>query len=127
MVKHPCPCTETCALQQVVAWIGGKWKLPILCSLAANGPSRYHELLHATQGISNTMLSQSLKELERDRLIVRREYTEIPIRVEYELSEKARRLQPILSSLRLSENPKIDVRSGIYGDQIALSQRGGCP
>ena len=37
--------------------IGGKWKLPVLCSLSANGASRYNELLHNVQGISNTMLS----------------------------------------------------------------------
>ena len=51
------------------------------------------------QGISNTMLSQTLKELERDGLVFRREYMEVPIRVEYELTEKAARLRPILEML----------------------------
>ena len=45
------------------------------------------------------MLSQTLRELERDHLILRREYLEVPVRVEYELSEKARKLQPILADL----------------------------
>ena len=78
--------------------IGGKWKLPILCSLTANGTSRYNELLHNVQGISNTMLSQTLKELERDGLVLRNEYLEVPIRVEYGLTDKARKLQPILTA-----------------------------
>ena len=45
------------------------------------------------------MLSQTLKELERDGLVFRREYMEVPIRVEYELTEKAARLRPILEML----------------------------
>ena len=100
MSQHQnCPCTPQCALQSALVSIGGKWKLPVLCSLTANGASRYNELLRNVKGISNTMLSQTLKELERDRLIVRREYLEVPVRVEYELSEKSKKLQPILLEL----------------------------
>ena len=64
-----------------------------------SGASRYNELLRNVRGISNTMLSQTLKELERDRLVLRREYLEVPVRVEYELSERAKKLQPILVDL----------------------------
>ena len=96
---HNCPCSPVCALQGVLNIIGGKWKLPILCSLLANGSSRYNELLKNTRGISNTMLSKTLKELEDDGLIERSEYLEVPIRVEYDLTVKARRLQPILTDL----------------------------
>lgn len=98
---HHCPCTDQCVLQSALECIGGKWKLPILCSLNINGNSRYNSLLHNVQGISNTMLSQSLRELEKDGLVVRREYLEVPVRVEYELSERARKLQPILQKLIL--------------------------
>ena len=97
--QHNCPCAPQCALQSALESIGGKWKLPVLCSLTANGSSRYNELLRNVQGISNTMLSQTLKELERDQLVIRREYLEVPVRVEYELSERARKLQPILVEL----------------------------
>ena len=97
--QHNCPCTAQCALQSALESIGGKWKLPILCSLTANGASRYNELLHNVRGISNTMLSQTLKELERDQLVLRKEYLEVPVRVEYELSEQAKKLQPILIQL----------------------------
>ena len=98
-LAHNCPCAEACALQGALGSIGGKWKLPILCSLAANGESRYNELLKNIQAISNTMLSKTLKELEDDGLVVRSEYLEVPIRVEYGLTDKARRLQPILADL----------------------------
>ena len=97
--KHDCPCAESCFLQRAMDSIGGKWKLPILCSLTANGPSRYNDLLRNVHGISNTMLSKTLKELEDDGLIERSEYLEVPIRVEYDLTVKARRLQPILTDL----------------------------
>lgn len=97
--NHACPCWEECFLQKAMHSIGGKWKMPILCSLIANGESRYNDLLRNIKGISNTMLSKSLKELESDGLLLRREYMEVPIRVEYELTDKARRLQPILMQL----------------------------
>ena len=97
--KHICPCSEQCMLQRALDTIGGKWKLPILCSLNANGSIRYNDLLRNVKGISNTMLSKSLKELEESGLIRRLEYMEVPIRVEYELTERAAALQPILLQL----------------------------
>ena len=93
------PCAETCAVQGVINMIGGKWKLPILCSLLNNGASRYNELLRNIRGLSNTMLSKTLRELEDDGLVSRAEYLEVPVRVEYRLTEKALRLQPILMDL----------------------------
>ena len=96
---HSCPCSPECILQGALNTIGGKWKLPILCSLLANGASRYNELLKNTRGISNTMLSKTLRELEDDGLVERSEYLEVPVRVEYELTDKARKLQPILTDL----------------------------
>ena len=97
--KHDCPCSDSCFLQRAMDSIGGKWKLPILCSLTANGPSRYNDLLRNVHGISNTMLSKTLKELEESGLVRRAEYLEVPVRVEYEITERARNLQPILLQL----------------------------
>ena len=100
MSQHKnCPCKEECALQAALESIGGKWKMRILCSLSANGASRYNELLHNVKGISNTMLSQTLREMEQDQLIIRKEYLEVPVRVEYDLTDRARKLQPILLDL----------------------------
>ena len=97
--NHLCPCAEECSLQAALASIGGKWKLPILCSLTVNGASRYNDLLRNVRGVSNTMLSKTLHEMENDGLVRRTEYLEVPVRVEYELTEKARKLQPILRQL----------------------------
>ena len=96
---HNCPCSPVCVLQKALNTIGGKWKLPILCSLLANGTSRYNQLLKNIRGISNTMLSKTLKELEDDGLVERSEYLEVPVRVEYDLTDKARQLRPILTDL----------------------------
>ncbi len=97
--KHSCPCADSCYLQRAMESIGGKWKLPVLCSLTANGASRYNDLLRSVHGISNTMLSKTLKELEECGMIEREEYLEVPVRVEYTITEKARKLQPILMQL----------------------------
>ena len=96
---HLCPCSTVCALQHAMESIGGKWKLPILCSLTANGSSRFNDLMRNVQGISNTMLAKSLKELLDAGLVKRSEFLEVPVRVEYDLTEKAKRLQPILLQL----------------------------
>ena len=98
-VIHNCPCTAACPLQHAMEMIGGKWKLPILCSLAMDGSTRYNDLKRKLGGISNTMLAKSLKELEEDGLVTRTEYMEVPIRVEYMVTDKAKALSPILVQL----------------------------
>lgn len=98
-VNHTCPCTKNCPLQRVSDALGGKWKLSILCSLSASGATRYNDLKRKIKGISNTMLAKSLKELEYNGLIKRTEYIEVPIRVEYEITDLTQDLLPILSQL----------------------------
>ncbi len=97
--KHVCPCTVKCPLQNVMNAIGGKWKMSVLCSLSNDGPTRYNDLKRKMKGVSNTMLSKSLKELEEDGLIRRKEYLEVPVRVEYETTGKVQSLFPILTEL----------------------------
>ncbi len=94
-----CPCKEICPLQSVMDALGGKWKISILCSLSQDGPIRYNDIKRRMKGISNTMLSKSLKELEEDGLVKRTEYMEIPVRVEYKTTEKAKSLLPILKEM----------------------------
>lgn len=71
----------------------------ILCSLYVDGTQRYHDLARKTKGITNAMLSSSLKGLEESGLVVRRQYEEIPPRVEYSLTEQGRQVWPILHRL----------------------------
>ena len=84
MEHDNCPCMDTCPLNRAMALIGGKWKMQILCSLYNNGPTRYNQLKKTLDGVSNTVLANALRELEEDGLVTRREYLEVPVRVEYE-------------------------------------------
>ena len=94
-----CPCMDTCPLNRAMALIGGKWKMQILCSLYNNGPTRYNQLKKTLDGVSNTVLANALRELEEDRLITRTEYLEVPVRVEYAITDPCRKLIPILDEL----------------------------
>ncbi|WP_035769897.1 winged helix-turn-helix transcriptional regulator [Butyrivibrio sp. NC2002] len=89
-----------CGLKKVIDIIGGKWKIMILCVIDNNEVARYGELSRSVHGITNTMLANSLKELEADGLVERKQYDEMPVRVEYNLTDKARTLIPILLSLK---------------------------
>ena len=79
--------------------VGGKWKMQIICSLNSSGPTRYNHLKNKMDGISNTVLAKALKELEESGLIVRKEYMEVPVRVEYETTKICDELIPILDAL----------------------------
>lgn len=73
--------------------------MQIICTLNNGGPTRYNRLKARLDGISNTVLAKSLKELEEAGLVLRKEYLEIPVRVEYETTEACDRLIPVLDSL----------------------------
>ncbi|HIR48399.1 MAG TPA: helix-turn-helix transcriptional regulator [Candidatus Faecimonas gallistercoris] len=79
--------------------ISGKYKLPIMYSLAFYGPFRYNELKRFLDPISFKTLTNNLKELEKSGLIIRKEYSEIPPKVEYFLSKKGKSLMPVLDQL----------------------------
>jgi DNA-binding HxlR family transcriptional regulator len=89
-----------CALRRVLDAVGGKWKILLICALDQSDELRYGELRRMVYGITNTMLASSLKELEADGLVVRRQYDEMPVRVEYSLTPTARTLVPVLMELR---------------------------
>ncbi|MCR5603288.1 MAG: helix-turn-helix transcriptional regulator [Lachnospiraceae bacterium] len=91
---------EGCGLKKVINIVGGKWKIMILCVIDRDEVVRYGELRRAIYGITNTMLAQSLREMENDGLVIRKQYDEMPVRVEYSLSKKAESLIPILLGLK---------------------------
>ena len=99
MSHYDCPCMEKCPLQHAMLLIGGKWKMQILCAVCNAGSIRYNALRGKLDGVSNTVLSSALKELERDGLIQRQELLEVPVRVEYRPTERCRTLLPILEAL----------------------------
>jgi DNA-binding HxlR family transcriptional regulator len=75
-----------CPVETAVGVIGGKWKVLILWHLQEQGTLRFAELQRALDGVTHKVLSQQLRELERDGMITRRVYAEVPPRVEYSLS-----------------------------------------
>lgn len=81
-----------------VSLIDGKWKMNILFWLWKKEILRYGELKKVLVGVTHKMLSNQLKELEKDGVIIRKEYPQIPPKVEYSLSEKGKTMMPILSS-----------------------------
>lgn len=85
---------------RVIRMIKGRWKLPILFRLYADPSMRTLQLKRDLPGISQKMLTQHLRELADDRLIERVDFGEKPLRVEYQLSEMARQLLPVLIATR---------------------------
>lgn len=89
---------QICPVVYTMSVIGKKWRIPILWHLADEGTLRYNEIKRGVVGITNIMLTQSLRELEEYGLVERIQYSEIPPRVEYQLSERGKTLIPILNS-----------------------------
>ena len=91
---------ETCAgFDEVVRMIGGKWKLMILRKLVYGGTIRFNELRRSIPGISQTMLTKQLKELEADGLVKREAFPEIPPRVEYTPTKRTKELKEFFQAM----------------------------
>ena len=118
MSHYDCPCMEKCPLHYAMSLIGGKWKVQILCSVTNAGTIRYNALRGKLAGISNTVLASALRELERDGLILRREYLEVPVRVEYAPTEDCRRLLPILEQLVQSGKKLVIIAEDVEGEAL---------
>ena len=90
-----------CPILYAMDLIGQKWKLPILWYLADadNQTLRYRELERKVIGITATMLTKCLKELEKDKFVKRKQYNTIPPTVEYSLTERGKTLIPALESV----------------------------
>ena len=87
-----------CPVATTVQLIGNKWKLLIIRNLLVR-PWRFNELHKNLEGISQKVLTDSLRALEADGIIIRKAYAEIPPRVEYSLSELGESMRPILDSM----------------------------
>lgn len=87
-----------CPVATTVALIGSKWKLLIIRNLLQR-PWRFNELRKDLDGISQKVLTDSLRSMEEDGLITRTVYPEVPPRVEYALSDLGKSLKPILDSM----------------------------
>lgn len=88
-----------CPLEFTLNIIGGKWKPLILWRLVNNKVMRYGEIKRSINKVTHKVLSNQLKDLENDGIISRREYPEIPPKVEYSLTEKGITLIPLLQDM----------------------------
>ena len=92
------PC---CALyHHAVELIGRRWTGAILLMLVEGGSLRFSEIRTLVPDVSDRLLSERLKELETEGIVARRVYDETPVRVEYELTDKGKALQPALKALK---------------------------
>ena len=87
-----------CPIATTVSLIGSKWKLLILRNLMAR-PWRFNELQKSLDGISQKVLTDSLRSMEADGIVTRKVYAEVPPRVEYSLSELGESLRPIIKAM----------------------------
>ena len=88
-----------CPVATTVSLIGSKWKLLIIRNLRTK-PYRFNELMRSLEGISQKVLTSSLRELENDGLILRIDYKTNPPHVEYKLSNLGDKLMPIIDSMK---------------------------
>lgn len=85
--------------EYTLSLVGGKWKMHILFWLWHRKVMRYSEIKRVLKNITHKMLSNQLKELEADGLIIRKEYPQVPPKVEYWLTDKGNSLMPVLDAM----------------------------
>lgn len=90
---------EICPIRNVVARFGNKWGLLVILVLSESGKVRFSQLGKLIPDISTKMLSNTLRTLEADGIVSRIVYSEVPIRVEYELTDIGQSLVPIIAEL----------------------------
>ena len=114
------PDMQACPVETTLDVIGGKWKGIILYQLL-EGTKRFNEFRRLNPGITQFMLTLQLRELERDGIIHREVFKEVPPKVEYSLTDFGRTLEPIITSMkawgesykeRLDENRKMQGEEG---------------
>lgn len=88
-----------CPVEYTASLIANKWKILILRDLL-NGTKRYNELNKSVVGISAKVLTENLRELEKDGIIMRKVYPVVPPKVEYSLTNKGNELRPIIDLMK---------------------------
>ena len=98
--KKNCDRPYGCSVEATLSVIGGRWKPVIIFNLLQNNVLRFGELKRKIEGITQRMLTNQLRELEKDKIVARKVYAEVPPRVEYCLTDYGRTLEPIMISMR---------------------------
>jgi len=93
-----CPDVESCPVDRTLQVIGGRWKALILYHLRG-GPKRFNQMRRMIPTVTQRMLTQHLRELEADGVVIRRVFPVVPPHVEYSLSDEGLGLMPILDAM----------------------------
>ena len=93
------PASAAAGIEQAIRWLDGRWKLVILFHLFGGKTLRFSNLERAIPGVSQKMLTQQLRHLERDGIVMRIVHAEVPPKVEYHLTEWGQSLCPALDKL----------------------------
>lgn len=119
LVLPPNVYSMTCPTRQVLDLIADRWTALVI-GLLGNEPKRFSELQRRISGISQKMLSQTLRQLERNGLVTRTVYAEVPPRVEYALTPLGKTLCPLLAAIRDWAEANIDQ---VIAAQAAYEER----
>ncbi|MGO4706691.1 winged helix-turn-helix transcriptional regulator [Microvirga sp. 2MCAF38] len=95
------PACTSCSVEATLNLIDGKWKVVILYKLLVNGILRFSEIRRLIPTVTQRMLTNQLRELEADGLLIRKVYPEVPPRVEYSLSPRGHSLEPVIMALKI--------------------------
>jgi DNA-binding HxlR family transcriptional regulator len=134
-ISGPCQTwpEDSAFIREVLDRIGDKWTVLIISTLSA-GSLRYSDLQASVPGISQRMLTVTLKHLERDGLVTRTAYAEVPPRVEYELTDLGRSLMDAVMAMagwaaahhrEIASNRTISERTGVGRGKAAISASAG--
>ena len=99
MSHEPAAGNSNCAVVGIWEVLGRRWSLYILKNLSTRNVIRFNELKRSMPGISSTVLSERLLEMEREGLVTKKIYPEVPPRVEYSMTVQARELEVIIKEL----------------------------
>jgi DNA-binding HxlR family transcriptional regulator len=114
------PYQAGCPTRRILDRIGDRWTV-LIVSVLGDGDARFSELRRRIEGVSQKMLTQTLRGLERDGLVRRTVYPEVPVRVEYALTEAGRTL---LEPLRALQDWSIEHLSDVSASQHAYDRAG---
>lgn len=89
-----------CSVEATLAVIGGRWKPVIIFLLLQNNVLRFGALKQLIDGVTQRMLTNQLRELEKDKIVHRKVYAQVPPKVEYSLTDYGRSLEPIMIAMR---------------------------
>lgn len=98
MSRQPADDSAGCPAEVTLEFLAGKWR-PMIIYWLLRGPMRFNELQRRLGAVTHRTLSRTLKEMEASGLVIRRDYGEIPPRVDYSLTARGRSLEPVLRAM----------------------------